>query len=202
MKGTAIKKLRSNDGASLMVALLFFVVCAVVGSIVLSAATVSSGRMTGIKKNSRDYYTLTSAAKVFQTNLTPGELLIYRDAVGAVIARDDTAKVDDSVSQDNQFLAQRDLMAIDVFSTNSSVTKTFFISVQENSDISRVKAIATMQNDYNLEISFTVDDEDNTGNNEVKLVFKAKQNVVTEDDIAQTTIVWGSPGFYVGGRLK
>ena len=59
------KKLRSNEGASLMVALLFFVMCATVGSIILAAATASSGRLANLRKEDQSYYAITSAADLF-----------------------------------------------------------------------------------------------------------------------------------------
>ena len=65
MKHTVKKKLKSNEGASLMVALLFFVMCATVGSIILAAATASSGRLANLKKEEQTYYSLSSAAKLF-----------------------------------------------------------------------------------------------------------------------------------------
>ena len=59
------KKLRSNEGASLMVALLFFVMCATVGSIILAAATASSGRLANLRKEDQSYYAISSAADLF-----------------------------------------------------------------------------------------------------------------------------------------
>ena len=58
------KKLRSNEGASLMVALLFFVMCATVGSIILTAATASSGRLAKIRQDDQTYYATSSAAEL------------------------------------------------------------------------------------------------------------------------------------------
>lgn len=46
------KKLKSQEGASLMVALLFFVMCAAVGSVILAAASSAAGRMSSLKDTS------------------------------------------------------------------------------------------------------------------------------------------------------
>ena len=47
-----------------MVALLFFVMAATVGSIILAAATASSGRLANLKKSEQGYYAMSSAADV------------------------------------------------------------------------------------------------------------------------------------------
>lgn len=57
------RKLNSNEGASLMVALLFFVMCATIGSIILAAATASSGRLKNLEKEDQTYYATSSAAQ-------------------------------------------------------------------------------------------------------------------------------------------
>ena len=64
MKTIVTEKLKSNSGASLMVALLFFVMAATVGSIILAAATASSGRLANLKKSEQGYYAMSSAADV------------------------------------------------------------------------------------------------------------------------------------------
>ena len=61
----AIKnKLRSRRGASLTFALLLFLVCAVIGSVVLTAGTAASGRMSQIAEMDQRYYSVHSAASL------------------------------------------------------------------------------------------------------------------------------------------
>lgn len=61
----AIKnKIRSRRGASLTFALLLFLVCAVVGSVVLVAGTAASGRMSQIAEMDQRYYSVNSAARL------------------------------------------------------------------------------------------------------------------------------------------
>ncbi len=72
MKNRIKKKLRSQRGASITFALLLFVVCAVLCSVVLAAATSASGRMSRIAEVDQRYYAVTSAAELlideFQKN--------------------------------------------------------------------------------------------------------------------------------------
>ena len=58
------EKLKSSRGASLMMALLLFLVCAVVGSAVLTAGTAASGRMSKIAESDQRYYSVNSAANL------------------------------------------------------------------------------------------------------------------------------------------
>ena len=58
------RKLRSQTGASLTFALLLFLVCAVVGSVVLVAGTAASGRMSKIAESDQRYYSVNSAARL------------------------------------------------------------------------------------------------------------------------------------------
>lgn len=60
------KKLRSERGASITYALLLFLVCAVVGAVVLVAATSASGRLSGLAGTDQRYYSVTSAAELIR----------------------------------------------------------------------------------------------------------------------------------------
>ena len=60
------KKLRSERGASITYALLLFLVCAVVGAVVLVAATSASGRLSGLAGTDQRYYSVTSAAELMR----------------------------------------------------------------------------------------------------------------------------------------
>ena len=72
------EKLSSRRGISITVALLLFLVCAVVGSIVLASATTASGRLAGLAESDRRYYAVTSAAQLFRDALDGQELTVQR----------------------------------------------------------------------------------------------------------------------------
>ena len=71
-KKTLINKLRSQTGASISFALLLFLVCTMLCSVMLTAATATAGRMSGIAKTDQRYYAITSAAKLLK-NLIDGK---------------------------------------------------------------------------------------------------------------------------------
>lgn len=58
------KKLNSKSGVSMIVALVFFMVCAVVGGIVLTASSVSAGKTARDKQSQRSYLAVASAARL------------------------------------------------------------------------------------------------------------------------------------------
>ena len=59
-------KLKSESGASITFALLIFLVCAVVGSVLLTAGTAASGRMSELARMDQRYYAVTSAAELLR----------------------------------------------------------------------------------------------------------------------------------------
>ncbi len=78
MQLTLIKKLQSNKGASLMVALLLFLVCAAVGAVILAAAAATAGRMSERAKMDQRYYSVSSAAELLANQLCDKEVKIER----------------------------------------------------------------------------------------------------------------------------
>lgn len=63
------QKLQARRGATLTAALLFFLVAAVCGSIILAAATATLSRVTTQAEDARAYYSLTSAAQLLREDL-------------------------------------------------------------------------------------------------------------------------------------
>lgn len=66
MKNRILDKLRSRTGASISFALLLFLVCAVLCSVILTAATTASGRMSNMVETDQRYYAVTSAAELMK----------------------------------------------------------------------------------------------------------------------------------------
>ena len=60
------KKLASDRGASITFALLLFLVCAVLSSVIIVAATAASGRMSRLSEMDKRYYSVTSAAALIK----------------------------------------------------------------------------------------------------------------------------------------
>ncbi|SEA26810.1 hypothetical protein SAMN05216349_10824 [Oribacterium sp. KHPX15] len=67
--GKVLRKLQSNNGATLMLALLFFIVCAVTGSMILTSAGVSAGRLENMKRRDQNYFAVRSAIKMCEQQM-------------------------------------------------------------------------------------------------------------------------------------
>lgn len=85
------KRLTNQKGVTLPLALLFFIVCAVIGSIILATATVASNRVGGLVSQQQPYYTTTSAAKMMK-NILEGT------SCELVYIKEDGQKVSESIT--------------------------------------------------------------------------------------------------------
>ncbi len=63
------EKLRSSKGASLIIALVFMLFCAMIGSAVLAAATANGGRIAALKSDQQEYLDQRSAATLLADEL-------------------------------------------------------------------------------------------------------------------------------------
>ncbi len=70
MKRQCLSKCKSTSGASLVLALLLFLICAAVGSVVLTAATASVGRVSQKKELLHKQEALRSAAQLIDSRMT------------------------------------------------------------------------------------------------------------------------------------
>lgn len=60
------KKIQSERGASITFALLLFLVCAVLSSVLITAGTAAAGRMSQIAETDQRFYAVTSAAELMK----------------------------------------------------------------------------------------------------------------------------------------
>lgn len=64
-----VRKIRSEHGASLSMALMLFLVCTVVASVAIAAGSATAGRLSQLREMDKSYYNVTSAAKLFVDEL-------------------------------------------------------------------------------------------------------------------------------------
>lgn len=72
-------RIRSNSGATILLALLFFLLCAMAGSIILSAGSAAAGRISGLKESEQAFYSVTSAAQVMRDEIEGQEFQAYTE---------------------------------------------------------------------------------------------------------------------------
>ena len=78
MKRKIHSVLRSRAGASLSFALLLFLVCSVVGMLVLTAGTTAAGRVSNMAQMDQRYYSVSSAADLLAEELSGKTVRITR----------------------------------------------------------------------------------------------------------------------------
>ncbi|MBR0409674.1 MAG: hypothetical protein IJI25_01545 [Eubacterium sp.] len=82
-------KLSSQKGASITYALLLFLVCAVISSVVLTAGTAASGRMSQIAEMDQKYYSVTSAAELIK-ELVNSKRIVAKGTLVETVTKDQT----------------------------------------------------------------------------------------------------------------
>lgn len=68
--GAIAQKLKSRRGASIILALMFFLVCAVIGGAVLASSVSNAGRLSHQAEEQQAYLTVSSAAKLVRDELS------------------------------------------------------------------------------------------------------------------------------------
>ena len=79
------QKLRSRNGATITYALLLFLVCAVIGSVVLTAGTAAAGRLSSSVEMDRRYFSVTSAANLLTETFCDHPVTIVRSREETVV---------------------------------------------------------------------------------------------------------------------
>lgn len=207
MKSIVRRKLKSNEGASLMVALLFFVVCATVGSIVLTAATAAAGRMDGLKKNNQEFYALKSAAQVFKKDWAFRPVTLSGGKDNPQISYIDRNNISLTSNNDKDYIVEfiniRDELVRKVYKEGVPCSEDYFFSANNLPTVKATVTVFAENKDYQTEIVFrTIDLEDDTlGKGTITLVFKGAKNEELVDDITVAKISWSAPQMYYGGSL-
>ncbi|SFG29928.1 hypothetical protein [Oribacterium sp. WCC10] len=94
------KKLKSNNGATLMLALLFFIVCAVTGSMILLSATVATGGLDGMRERDQNFYAVRSAAKFVEERLKKESIEVTEEIDIILVEDDDSDAEEDDETED------------------------------------------------------------------------------------------------------
>ena len=162
-------KLKSERGASLSMALLIFLICAVIGSAVLVAGTTASGRISETANYDQRYYAVNSAVRLLQDTIVGKVVKVEKDTSGTHMFLNDTAVND--VSIDKYFVT--DAANLLVYSDSAPITD----SVQRSFELTATGEIASA---VTAEISetinpdgslvFTVSKEDNGSSSKVYAV--------------------------------
>lgn len=95
------QKLRSQEGAAILMALLVFLVCVCIGSVVLSAGTAAAGRFSKTAESDRRYYAVESAARLLKGVFDGKTVTISRTKTDTRVKKYRLITTDNTTSRDS-----------------------------------------------------------------------------------------------------
>lgn len=163
-------KLRGQKGASSLIALTFFLLCVMVGAVVLTAATVNAGHAADLRHEEQDRLTVLSAARLMQDAVKNGRLTVTVTTVdGAGSANVSTScEITDLPADSLKYTLQQD--AKEVFGAGSPAQRLLQLDAKAGGGgvFPQVKASLEMQDDYSLVLHFWMEQK-GEAKNRVKL---------------------------------
>jgi len=90
------KKIKSKSGVTIIAALVFFVIAAILGSVVITAASASAGRLTHLHNEQQAYLTVSSAARLVRDEIK-GKVCTFEEIFVDDKPEPITEKIEDSV---------------------------------------------------------------------------------------------------------
>lgn len=193
---TIREKLKSKSGVSMVIALIFLLLCAMVGTLVLAAASVSAGKLSRERQYYRQTLALTSAAKLLSRQvqgMTFTGSYVKTDIVTTTVTEDEGGNPSTKVETKSTVAPAGSALSNAAFLTalaekldalcqskqsEGAVTipESAAIVFQGNAaqNIPEVTGTLTLDGDYGIRVVLTCED------NSMSLVFRAQSSTVTE----------------------
>jgi hypothetical protein len=145
-----INRIRSEQGATILIALLFFLLCAVAGSVVLAAGTSAAGKVTSLAAEEQSYYSVTSAARLLKSEIDGKGLYCYTSGNSATV---------NYYSEPDSDLRSALETAVAAMVTGSDTYEDTLTVKTEDNTANEVMGTVTgklkIDNKYNIEITLT-----------------------------------------------
>lgn len=197
------RKLSSKSGASIMIALLFFLICAIVGGIVLTSATSNAGRTANLREEQQSYLSVSSAAKLVEdelalllyTSITVTDTTVYQDGTTPTLV-----ETDNSYTISGGTLADTIGSMIDQIRTAGSPqaqTAIFTINSDESS-LKEVSATLTLNVDYSIKAEFALSD----GSEQHTMVLVVPATISYDPGTSSSTEIWGENDEFIGTKTS
>lgn len=174
-------KLRSQRGASITFALLLFLVCAVVSSVVIVAGTAAAGRMAKLPDMDQRYYAVTSAAGLLRDTICRN--------VTVKVNEDGTTDVD--TVADAALLGDLSRQVVKCMKDKKEFRRTFKLS---QTDVTDAKLNCTIKETVQSNGLATFDISSDDGTTEIytlKIVFASStKNNVSTAGAKSTSVTW------------
>lgn len=138
-----INKLKSNRGATMILALALFLICVMVSSIILVVAASSSGRVSQQVKEQQAYLSVSSAADIVATELDRCNKYVLEDGVELVAERELEGVFEDLMNK----------AAFSVYMNHVAYTDTITLKMTvPDTRLSDATCSFQMATDYNVEV--------------------------------------------------
>lgn len=140
-------RLRSRQGASITFALLLFLVCAVLSSVIIVAATAAAGRIAGMVEADQRYYAVTSASELLKELINGKTVTVAKVTTASTTNSYTDGSPSAPVSNDDEesviyvVNGSADGMSADKLATASSLTSTSPIRVTKMEDTTKLSTI-------------------------------------------------------------
>ncbi len=180
MKKAVSRKLKSNEGVSLVVALLLFLVCAIVASVILTAGTAAAGRLSKKAELDQKYYLVNSAANVLIEELE-GKTILKEEKT------DGSSTITYKDMNEEQIKAGiNDSLVFDLARNDDSLNgvKTIYVSYTEAGSNKTIYAYYDISIDSNDQVTIRirdVQDANDANAYTVKLLFSGDISTTTDE---------------------
>lgn len=127
------KKLHSKRGASIMIALLFFLVCLMVGGVVLTAAAANAGRLAHLRQDQQSYFILSAAVRLLRDDLQGAVYTVKETKTGNAGAKVEYADPKADAALQNVYLkTQLCAWAKEVYNGKRDQNKAISFTIKSN----------------------------------------------------------------------
>lgn len=127
------QKLHSRRGASILIALLFFLVCLMVGGVVLTAAAANAGRLTHLRQDQQTYFILSSAVRLLRDDLQGAAYTVKETKTDGASAKVEYPNPkSDAALQDVYLKTQLCAWAKEVYQNKRDQTKPISFTIASN----------------------------------------------------------------------
>lgn len=183
-----ITKLQSQKGASLILAAVYFLICAFVGGTVLAAATSGSAHLKDRKADEQAYLIQRSAARVIEQELTVENGYLQAEM------KDDTAFTteQDGLKKLVAEAAYIQYLGDDV--TDDRVPYGDIVLEMTGTKTDTVNVHYSVDENYDLTVTLS-----QNGDSRLHVFMKASVTEKTRDDVTTTTVTWNEPIIRKGG---
>lgn len=203
MRDKVKRKLSSQRGASLLMALLYFLVAAMVGAVVLTAAVTNAGRVTRNKADQQTYLAVSSAVLLAQEDLKNATFT----AVKTETTKVDEYGVGESTSETTIVLTGTKICTKDFVANvyNNDQLEPESLEFNSNGRLPTAEGSMSIDNKYNITIELHVKTDANSMAYSTTVTFPASVNtqVTTSSENGEngtkittttttTTVTWGT----------